>query len=76
MLNQKRIWTNTGVPLKNQMYTHATEEIIRLLDRRMIASTTPMMMPATIETTVSSIVTKIPLKISGEKTYWRIISQP
>ena len=65
MLNQKRIWSSSGVPRKNQMYSQLAPETIGLGDWRMTARITPSTTPTTIESTVSSSVTTTPWRIRG-----------
>jgi hypothetical protein len=67
-LYQKKIWTSTGVPRKNQMYSQLTHDITGLGESRITASTTPSTMPITIASTVSSMVTTIPPRMKGRKS--------
>ena len=59
------IWTYTGVPRKNQMYTQAIPDRTWLSDRRMTASRTPPAAPMAIEMNVSSIVSRRPCMVVG-----------
>ncbi len=63
---QKKIWTSTGVPRKNQMYIQLAPETSGFGERRMTARTMPSVMPIAIEVTVSSSVRTSPCRIGLE----------
>ncbi len=63
MKYQKMIWTSTGVPRKNQMYSQLAPDTSGFGDRRMTASNTPSTTPIAIAITVSSIVIRSPSRI-------------
>ena len=67
-LNHSRICSNTGVPRNSQTYSHATPLVTGLWDRRMTAKMTP-------RNSVSSIVSRKPLRIVELAKYCRKIAQ-
>ena len=74
-LNQKMSCTSTGVPRKNQMYSHATPETMGFLDRRMMARITPRTTPMSMAMTVSLMVLATPVRMGLLNRYWRTTSQ-
>jgi hypothetical protein len=67
MLNQNRIWTNTGVPRKNQMYSQLAPDMSGFGDRRITARSVPRAIPIAIEMTVSSRVVRRPWRTRLER---------
>jgi len=65
MLPHRMICTYTGVPRKNQMYTHAIHDSTGFSESRMTARMVPPTAPTTMATNVSSMVTSRARRTSG-----------